>query len=431
MGPSVKDNPGPVAAPGGSRYRPRSLVGTTFASLRYRDFVYLWLGQVTHTSALWIDMVARPLLVLTITGSPVHLGLVIGVRSAASIGLGLVAGVVADRFDRRTVLLATKSVVFTLSGLFAALLLLDLIQLWHIYVFTLVRGATQAFDQPARRAMIPSIVPSSLVINAMALSSGSMQATRILGAGGAGLIIAVGGLDAAFTAIVVVYSAALYFTWRLRTPEHPHRAYSGIRSLVSDLAEGFRFAWSSPTIRGIVLIAAGYFTFAVVFIYVFGPLIAKQVLDIGDSGFGYMMSAMGVGGVLGTLVLAAVNPTRARGYLVIGALVAIGVMLIGVSAATYAGSVALTFAMVGVLGLGQSWLHPLVNSAVLQEAPEDMRGRMLGILSLDRAMATVGGTVAGFLAATIGPQLAQIVFGAACVLTAAAMLAYPPMRRIQ
>ncbi len=428
----MKGNPDPEGARRVDRRRgARSPLETMFASLRYKDFVYLWLGQVTHTSALWIDMVARPLLVLEITGSPVHLGLIIAVRSVASIGLGLVAGVVADRFDRRTVLLATKSVVFGLSALFAALLLLDLIQLWHIYALTLLRGATQAFDQPARRAMIPSIVPPELVTNAMALSSGSMQATRILGAGGAGAIIALGGIDAAFAAIVLIYSAALYFTWMLRTPEHSHKAYAGVRSLGDDLADGFRFAWSNPTIRGIVLIAAGYFTFAVVFIYVFGPLISKQVLDIGNSGFGYMMSAMGVGGILGTLALAAVNPTRARGYLVMGALVAIGAMLVGVSAATYTGSVGLTFAVVGALGLCQSWLHPLVNSAILQEAPEDMRGRMLGILSLDRAMATVGGAAAGFLAAAIGPQLAQIVFGAACVLTASAMLAYPPMRRIE
>lgn len=376
-------------------------------------------------------MVARPLLVLAVTGSAVHLGLVIATRSISSVAFGLVAGVVADRFDRKSVLLGTKSIVFGLSGLFAMLVVLDIIQLWHIYLLTFLRGATQAFDQPARRAMIPSIVPPELVTNAMALSSGSMQATRILGAGGAGAIIAVGGLGAAFVAIVIVYAAAVYLTWQLKTPTHSHKAYSGVRSLGYDLVEGLQFAWSSKTIRGIVLIAAGYFTFAVVFIYVFGPLIAKQVMGIGDSGFGYMMSAMGIGGILGTFVLAAINPVRGRGYLLIGALVAIGVMLVGVTAATYVDSVVLVFFMIGLLGLSQSWLAPLVNSALLQEAPEDMRGRMLGLLSLDRAMATAGGAIAGFLAAAIGPQMAQLIFGAACIITGAAMLSYGPMRRIE
>ena len=429
--PGDSDSVTPPAADEVGRRRRSSLFATTFASLRYRDFVYLWLGQVTHTSGLWIDMVARPLLVLHVSGSAVHLGLVIAARSVSAVGLGLVAGVVADNFDRRVVLLTTKVLVFCLSAVFAAVILLDLIQLWHIYVFTFIRGATQAFDQPARRAMIPSIVPRHLVTNALALSWGSMQVTRILGAGGAGVLIALGGLDAAFVAVVVIYAASVYLTWQLRTPDYERRGYTGVRALGSDLLEGLRFAWKSEAIRGIVIVAAGYFTFAVVFIYVFGPLIATQVLQISDSGFGYMMGAMGVGGVIGTLALAAINPTRGRGYLAIGALMSVGVLMMAVSASTYLESIALTFLIVGVLGVGQSWLHPLVNATLLQEAPEDMRGRMLGLLSLDRAMATVGGAVARFAAAAIGPQLAQIVFGAACVIVSGAMLfAYPPLRRI-
>jgi len=94
-------------------------------------------------------MVARPLLVLAVTGSAIHLGLVIATRSISSVAFGLVAGVIADRFDRRIVLLGTKSIVFGLSGLFAMLVILDIIQLWHIYLLTFLRGATQAFDQPA------------------------------------------------------------------------------------------------------------------------------------------------------------------------------------------------------------------------------------------------------------------------------------------
>ena len=172
-----------------------------FASLAYRNFIYLLLGQTTHAAALWLDMVARPLLVLTMTGSPVHLGLVMATRTVPTMAFGALAGVIADNFDRRIVLLITKLGVLVLSIIFAALVVTDLIQLWQIYLFTFIRGITMAFDQPARRAMIPSLVPKNLVTNAMALSSGSIQVMRIVGAGCAGLIIALGGLELVFITI--------------------------------------------------------------------------------------------------------------------------------------------------------------------------------------------------------------------------------------
>ena len=159
----------------------------TFASLQYRDFVYLWMGQITHAFALWIDQIAKPLLILYLTDSPVHLGLVLVARTVPAVGFGLLAGVIADNFNRRFILLATKWVVLAITALFALLVVLGLIELWHIYAYNFLRGGTMAFDQPARRAMIPSIVPSNLVTNAMALSTGSMTATRIAGAAGAGL----------------------------------------------------------------------------------------------------------------------------------------------------------------------------------------------------------------------------------------------------
>ena len=376
-------------------------------------------------------MVARPLLVLHLTDSAVHLGLVMAVRTIPSLLLGLLAGVVADNFNRRTVLLTTKVVVFCLGAVFAFIMVMGWIELWHVYVFTLVRGATMAFDQPARRAMIPSLVPKHLVTNAIALSSGSIQVTRIVGAGGAGLIMAFAGLEAAFVAIAVFYAAAVLFTWMLRVPDHARQGYRGVRSMGADLIEGLRFAWNEPTVRGIIIVAAGYFTFGFGFMQVFGPLFAKQVLEIGNSGFGYMMAVTGVGGVVGTLLLASLNPNRRRGLIIIVLLVIFGLLQVVVAGSTYLGSVALVFLMAGLLGMGQSSLFPLINAVLLQAAPENMRGRVIGLLTLDRAFATLGAAMGGLLAAAVGAQLAQIIFGVACVFTALGLLAsYPALRRI-
>ena len=375
-------------------------------------------------------MVARPLLVLVLTGSPVHLGLVMAARTLPAVVFGVLAGVVADNFNRRTILLATKVTVFGLSTVFAILVITDLIRLWHIYVFTFLRGFTMAFDQPARRAMVPSIVPRDLVTNAMALTSGSVQLMRILGAGGAGLVIAVGGLKAAFLVIVFCYGAAVVLTWLLRVPDHKREGYRGVNSMAADILDGLRFAWADRAIRGIIIAAMGYFTFGMTFMSVFGPLFATKVLDIGQSGLGYLMAFTGLGGVTGAFLLAALNPGR-RGPLMVGTLAGLGVLLIIFSAASYLGSVALVFLIAALVGLGSSIFFPIINAVLLQEAPENMRGRVLGLLSLDRGMTALGGAAAGFLAALLGTQVTQIVFGVCCILSALAMLAFfPSVRRI-
>ena len=395
-----------------------------FASLAYRDFTLLWLGQVTHAAALWLEQTARPLLILALTGSPVHLGLVILARTVPSVAFGLVAGVLVDSFNRRLVLTATKIAVFALSVGFAALIVMGRLEIWHIYAFSFLRGTTMAFDQPARRAMIPTIVPTHLVVNAMALSTGSMSAMRIIGAAGAGLMIGLWGFEAPFIAVAVAYAFALQFTLMLRVADHERAGYQGMRRMASDLGDGFRYAWNTPAIRGVLIIGLGYFTFGMAFMQVFAPLFATQILGIGEEGFGVLIGAMGVGGVLGALVLAAVSPNKNRGRLMLTLLAVFGVLLIIFSGVTYAPTtqaVVLAFAIVLLLGISQSAFFPLINALLMELAPEGMRGRMIALLSLDRAMTAVGGALAGFLAAGIGTQPAQILFGLGCIVTAALM----------
>ena len=415
-----------------SRLKGGPSLPSPLASMAYRDFRYLWLSQNTHAFALWMEQTARPLLILSMTGSAVHLGGVIFVRTAPAMVLGMFAGVVADSFNRRTVLLRTKGVVLWLSAVFAWLVVTGQVEVWHIYLFSFLRGSTMAFDQPARRAMIPSVVPKRLVINAMALSSASMGVMRIAGAAAAGLLMGVIGIEAPFVTIAVVYVGAVFFTWMLRVEDHEQQAYRGLRNVPSDLMEGIRFAWNTPAIRGVMIIATGYFTFGMAFMQVFAPLFATQVLSIGESGFGFMIAIMGIGSVIGSLTLATVSPSKRRGALMLGLLLLFGFLLVLFSAASYSTSVVPVFVVVVLVGIGQSGFIPLVNTVLVEAAPPNMRGRIMGLLSLDRAMMAFGGLLAGVLATAVGPQVSQILFGIACILTAGVMFAaYPPLRRVQ
>ena len=402
----------------------------TFASLAHRNYMYLWLGQTTHSGALWIDMVVRPLLVLDLTGSPVHLGMVMASRALPNMILSVFAGAVADSFNRRTVLMFTKILILLLSVIFTSLIVLGWIQLWQIYVLTFLRGSTMAFDQPARRAIIPSIVPDKLVTNAMALSSSSIQVMRILGAGTAGLIIAISGLEMAFVAIVCFYAAALYFTWAMKLPEHQGIGYKGLNSARNSVVEGIRFAFGDSSVRGVFLIALGYYAFGMTFVPIFAPLFAIEILDLGSSGLGYLMSVVGFGGVIGSLCIAAINPVR-RGLLLIGVLMVLGGSLIVFSIVSYTGSTMLMFIIAAFIGVSTAVFLPVANAILVQAAPENMRGRVLGVVSLDRGMATLGGMAAGFIVVLLGVQISQILFGMCCVLCATGIfLMMPQLKKI-
>ncbi len=484
-GGSGRPTPGVGIDGGGAR---EGVFATTFASLRYRNFTFLWLGQLTHAFALWIDMLAKPLFILHLGGTAADLGLILVARTVPAVIFGMLAGVIADNFNRRMVLVLTKIAVFGLSVGFTALVVLGIAEMWHVFAYNILRGMTMAFDQPARRAMIPTIVPTNLVTNAMALSTGSMTAMRIGGAAAAGLLVASYGFGVTYAVMTAIYLVAIVFTWMLRPADHQRSGYQGIRSMGGDFVEGFRYAWRVPDIRGILIISLGWFMFGMAFMQIFAPLFAAQVLTVDPEGtgvdrivrfladdpgivvdpaegeaaagdntgtevvpaegetaagedqkepvkgaklFGAMLSVAAVGSTFGALVLAWTNPARFRGLIMLALLFVFGWLLITFSASTYLQSVPLALLILLFLGVGQSGFFPLINAVLVEKAHETMRGRVLGVLALDRAMTTAGGAAAGFLAYEMGAQMAQILFGVGLVITALVMFAaYPPLRRI-
>ena len=429
---ATQDDATPPSAQVAEEKRSRFSPANTLASLKYRDFTFLWLGQMSHAGAMWMEIVATPMLILAITGSPMQLGMILMVRTVASMLLGPIAGVMADTFNRRFIMIVTQLPVLVVSAVYAVVILLGLIELWHIYAFTVFRGVTMAFDQPARRAMIPSIVPEHLVTNAVTLSMGSLQVMRISSAAAGGLLITLFGIEAVFIAIAAFYGPGLLFTYLLRVPDHRRSGYQGIHTAGSDLLDGLKFAWRSPVIRGMVVISMAYFFFGMNFLRIFGAIFTTQgIMDIGETGFGLLVSVSGVGGILGAFVLATLSPNKHRGIILLTILTSLGIMLMLYSVSTYLDSIPMFFVMVALLGFIQAWVLPLVTSSLLLATPENMRGRILGLTSLDRGMTAAGGAAAGFLAAAMGSQEAQFVLGAAClIITIVLFTVTPSLRRL-
>ena len=413
--------------------KPRTSLAATFSALKYKDFVWLWLGQMTHGSALWFEMVAMGPLILEMTGSKAQLGIILMIRTVASMTMGPVAGVVADAFKRKTILIATKFPVMVLSTIFAALIFMDMLEVWHLYVFTVFRGITQAFDQPARNAMIPSIVPKEIVTNAVALNTGSQQATRIAGPAVGGVVIAVAGLGAAFAGIAIFYVIAVIFTLMLRVPDHRKPGQKvNVGNFGSDFVVGIKYVWSTSTVLGMLIIAMVYQAFGVNYLGIFGTIYAVEVLDVGTKGLGILFSMAGVGGILGALTLATFNPSKQRGWLMLGVLSIYGVALMSYAGSAAIGSFTMLCIMAGTLGFLQAWVIPIIHSITLTLVPTHMVGRVLGLLALDRGMSAGGAAMAGFLAAAFYPPLAQTFLGIGCLVCGLILLiAIPSLKRIQ
>jgi MFS family permease len=402
----------------------------TFEALRYRDFRFLFLATITNAAAQWMQMVGLPILVIIETDSAIHLGAVLVARTIPSLVFGLFAGVFADMWNRRTILLVTRLAGTALAIWFAIVNVGGWVDLRDIYAFAVLRGITMSFDQAPRRAVIPSMVPPGVVMNAMALSTGGMQMTRMLAASGAGVLIAVWGISAAFVALAIFYVLGIPLLLLMRVPDHRRSGYQGMSTMFGDAIEGLRFAWRTPAVRGSLIIGAFFHIFGNSFMHVFAPLLADGPLGLTEGGLGWLVAVMGFGGTVGTLVVAYASPSHHRGLLLTGALAVFGGLLAAMAGASYLPMAWISFGVIVFVGAGQSIFMPLLSTLVLQAAPEHMRGRAMALLGWDRALVSFGSAAAGFTAAAIGVQLGLLAFAGACVLGALLLLSSGALRRV-
>ncbi len=382
----------------------------TFRSLKSRNFRYLWLGQISNSLGIWMEMVARPLLVLQLTDNAVHLGLVLTVRTIPQLFIGLFSGTLADRYNRRLILIFAKTGATLTNGVLVVLILSGQVELWHVYATAAAKSFFNAFDQPARQALIPTLVPQDQVVNAVAFNSSTMAVARIGGSSLAGIMVATVGIGYTFLASTLLIGAAVLFTILMRIPAQA-KARQGISSFFSEFSQGIRYVWQAPDIRSLLLLAMTWFTFGMSYTQVFVPLLAKQVMHIGNAGYGYLIATAGVGSMIGGLVVASRESVGRRGLLLPFIMAAFGVLLMLFSLAASLSWVVLAFGVIVLIGACQTFYGSLSNSALMQLAQDEMRGRVFGINSMDRAVTSGGAALAGFLAAGVGAQEAQAIFG--------------------
>ena len=298
----------------------------TFASLTNRNFRLFFIGQAISMSGTWMQTVAQGLLVLQLTGSGTALGIVTALQALPVLIFGAWGGLVADRLPKRTILYATQAIFGLTSLLLGFVILGGSVQLWMVYGLALVNGALKVFDNPTRQTFVREIVGTERLTNAVALNSTLMNFARIIGPNDmAGIFVATIGLAACFIIDGPSYVAIIFMLARMRTDElHPAPVIKRARG---QLAEGLRYAWSTPAIRNTLLMMAIIGTFTYEFTVTL-PLLAEFSLDAGASGYAALTSAMGIGAVVGGLFTAGRRTTNAGMLTLAAALFGVSVTLV-------------------------------------------------------------------------------------------------------
>jgi MFS family permease len=370
----------------------------------------LWTGSLLSWWSQWIQHAALGWVVYEITGSGALLGAVMGARAIPMLLLTPVSGMAADRYDRRRLMQASQWLAAAVSLAFGAALALDIVSTWMLFAFTMLMGASNVMDRPARFTTAFELVPRELAVEAVALNTIGFSLARVVGPAVAGYIIAALGGAGSFFLQGVLYAASGFMVLLVAFPVRaPHKSE---RSAFSDMLEGLHFAITNPRTR--VLLAVGLLPFFLL-IPVFGtlyPIYAKDEFAAGPTGLGLLLTAVGVGGTLGGFIANALGRAERQGLIQAIWVVVMATAIIGVGM-----SPNIAWALVfSVIGGAAEMAHASSNMAMLQmSAPEAMRGRISALLMLNPAFISVGALIAGPLSDVVGVRDASITLAGVAI----------------
>lgn len=385
----------------------------TFTALRHRNFRLFFAGQLISLIGSWMQNTAQGWLVYDLTHSKALLGVVAAVGSTPLMLFSILGGSIADRHSKRHVILLTQTSMMIFAFVFAALVWSGHIHTWQILVLAALGGLAMAFDMPARQAFMVDMTCREDLMNAISLNSSIVNGARVIGPAVAGFLMAQVGLGWCFFLNGFSFVAVIAGLWFMRLPKFipPTRTSSAW----AHAAEGFVYVWHHRRMRTLLIL------FAVVGIFgwsysVLMPAFAQDVLNVGQARYGALLSANGVGALLGALTVASVGTRMNTRLLVLGGLAIFSAMLFLLALLK---SYYLALLCLAVGGWGLLLFFSTTNTLLQTNASDEMRGRVMGIWALVFGSTTpLGGLEAGLLSHYFGVRW-SIAFGAGvCALAA-------------
>jgi MFS family permease len=342
-------------------------------ALRNYDFRMFWSGNFLSNIGTWMQNVAQSWLVLTLTAnSAFWLGVVGFAGSIPFLLFTLFGGVIADRADKRRLLLVTQSIMMILAFILATLTWLKIITVWEVVVLSFLNGMAMAMNAPSYQALVPRLVPRKDLTNAIALNSAQFNLSRILGPTMGGYAMALFGMAGNFFLNGFSFLAVLWALTRIRYPGEEEREHPG---LLDSLRQGFAYLRGEAQMHVLVWMTAVVSFLAIPFI-TFIPFFARMQLHVGETGLGWLLAASGFGAVMGAVTVAAAGVIRHRGkVVVIGGLFFFSAIIGFCSSHVFALSAC--FALVE--GFSAILMISCFNIAIQHLSSDEMRGRVMSI----------------------------------------------------
>ena len=399
-------------------------------AMHYPDYRILWFTTALVAGGIWFQQVTLGWLAYDLTEDPLQVAGVVGVRTLPLL-LSPLTGVIADRMDRKKLLLVDQALVTVLVFGFAFVLMYDLHQLWHLYVFALLFGLLWAGNNPVRHVLIANTVPREALMNATAMISMSFNLMRAVGPAVGGFVIAFLGPGANFLIQGFLFLAALLLVTRMRTPYYnTDRARTRQSSPLHDLKEGFARVISDPPTR--ITVTMTFVLSITMLAMVFNQLpvySAEILLNTDGTYLGLLLMAMGLGGFLGTALLAFFSSARRKGVIASAAFTLAAVSVVALSQVA-----TLWMAMLALL-LQQMFVQVVMtmNMTIVQSlTPDQLRGRVIGVYQMEIGMMPFWGLVGGALSRAYGVDNAFFIAGVAgLAIIAFASIALPRYRRLE
>jgi len=366
----------------------------TFRALQHRNYRLFWTGQLVSLTGTWMQSIAQGWLVYLLTKSALNLGIVSFAQFLPVLLFTLLGGVAADRFDRQKLVVLTQSASLVQATILATLTLTGLVQVWHIIALAFLLGTINAFDTPARQALIHELVSKEDLMNAIALNSTAFNGTRIVGPAIAGTLL--GAISAwvqsqfavetdtatrvavgvCFALNALSYSAVI--VGLLLMDRHPREKNSNRESVWRSLWAGLDYARRDHRVLALLSLMGVSSVFGFSYTTLM-PLYAGEILRVGPQGYGFLMAAAGLGALSGALILASLGDYQRKGLLL-----SIGNFVFPVMLLIFAQSKVFAISLLALVGFGWGLItqNALVNTLLQTIVPPELRGRILSLYTL-------------------------------------------------
>lgn len=431
---------GPGGAAPGSMGRPQGMglrsftsldaLKRTFDSLSVPGYRNLWIGFLLQMGGMQMLMLSGGYYVYELTGRASLLGVVTASGAIPAVCLALFGGVLADRLEKKRII-QTGQVVTLIVALFVGISITTGTITWvHLLVAAFVQGSVMPLIMPTRQAIVPQLVGMERLQNAVALNSMVMGLTTMVAPAFAGGLIGALGIELVYYVIAGMFVVALFFTHLLPKLERisPNRQ----ASILSDMKDGLKYAASNRVIFLLLFLSFSTIILAMPIRFIL-PVFAADVYEVGPERLGTMLSAIGLGSLFGTLVIAFLGKIARRGMALLLSGILSGSFLVGFSALSYLSPIFIAgIAFLVLIGVVQAARMTLTNSLMLEYADQEYRGRVLSIFSLNMGLMPAGVLPITIMADRIGAPLSLGIMAVLLILVATTiLLSSPRLRRLE